>query len=29
MDRLIQPYLSFEDDGEEMNEEFKVNEVER
>jgi hypothetical protein len=29
MDRLIQPYLSFEDEGEEVNEEFKVNEVDR
>jgi len=29
MDRLIQPYLSFEDEGEEVHEEFKVNEVER
>ncbi len=27
MDRLIQPYLSFEDEGEEVHEEFKVNEV--
>lgn len=29
MDRLIQPYLSFEDEGEEVHEEFKVNEVEK
>lgn len=29
MDRLIQPFLSFEDEGEEVNEEFKVNEVDQ
>ena len=29
MDRLIQPYLSFEDDDEEVKEDFEVNEIEK